>query len=1058
MCNANAQTYIQKSSLVKKQSDGRLFYKRDGDGFLLPDFSYAGYHKSEVALPIVDTVMSISAIAGDNTSRIQAAISQIAALPKNANGFRGALLLKAGNYEIKGSLEVNADGIVLRGEGQNTILTATGNSPADRTVVILGTTAFGNTTDDNYWTPIAGTKQNITDDVVKAGALSFFVADASQYNLGDAVIIHHPCTSEWVEALGGGGSQDLSEHWTVGQVPIYYRRNIAAMHGNRITVDAPIYYTLNKSLSQSYIYKTDAPFVCEVGIENLKIVIQGSGSSHAKDAVRFRSAENAWAKDVVVSGFSLSGFITESARQISVLNCQAISPIAPGGSGYKYNFNSYAFSQLILFKDCYAQGGRHNFISNGTATSSGIVFQNCVGDGALETSEGHRHWTQAMLFDNHKEINIDAGNALVLGLYNRNKSGSGHGYGAAQSVLWNCNVGEGEQSIICLHQPPTSQNYAIGCIARILSGNPGMSSRDFPEGFIEYHNIPITDIVSLYAEQLADRLANGNIRLEAAPNSIDADILGYSEQSNLIEEHFNGAIWAAASGGDSVLINILNIGTGYMHLSSAVTVNATQNNGVSHGFSQGMINLNGADAMVELPKIPSCGSITVNVKCNSGKMLIVQKYVGDRWGTIAEKYISENGDYESFTFHVNETMPVKLRLNSETTSGFNIYDLIVTDFIFNPNSSDTVPADYDNAPFLGYVDFSVEPGIFKTIGSENNFANGIRHGFNFQNVVLNPNKAVGNFVGSVILQNFNGILEIPKVKNAGNITVAANFETADGAFYLQKKNGNNWENIATANYQNENIYTFTIESEDSVKLRIVNTGSCEVEIFDIVVEPYSNEENIVYYSQEIVHEQFNTTFNNNISGWTDQDEGNHNFDIAVAGEMLPMYLTNCIVSTTSTQAGASSTGRVRFAGTSSIMELPEIPSCGVFAINVNAGTATGKSVTLQKYSGNEWSDLKTFSLTDVPQTLEYMMEEKLPVKLRLMTKNSGAKNIYELWITNYDAVPTENEDILLQHNLINTVFYNLVGIKLNKEPEFGIFIKMQIFDDGKIKVEKISKR
>ena len=46
------------------------------------------------------------------------------------DGFRGALLLRAGNYRLASSLRIRASGIVLRGEGMGdtgTILTGTGN-------------------------------------------------------------------------------------------------------------------------------------------------------------------------------------------------------------------------------------------------------------------------------------------------------------------------------------------------------------------------------------------------------------------------------------------------------------------------------------------------------------------------------------------------------------------------------------------------------------------------------------------------------------------------------------------------------------------------------------------------------------------------------------------------------------------------------------------------------------------------------------------------------------------------------------------------------------------
>jgi len=143
-----------------------------------------------------------------------------------------------------------------------------------------------------------------------------------------------------------------------------------------------------------------------------------------------------------------------------------------------YNFNTYVYSQLNLFKNCYASKGRHHYISNGTSSTSGNVFLRCTSDAINAANEGHRQWTQGMLYDNHKEINLKRD--FVLGLYNRVAMGTGHGWAAVHSVLWNCDV-DATYGKIALQQPPTAQNYAIGCFAKTITGNP-ISATNFPIG------------------------------------------------------------------------------------------------------------------------------------------------------------------------------------------------------------------------------------------------------------------------------------------------------------------------------------------------------------------------------------------------------------------------------------------------------------------------------------------------------------------------------------------------------------------------------------------------
>ena len=57
------------------------------------DFSYAGYGKGIVQRPGVPVAIRLAPTNGDNTARIQAALDAASALPLNAAGIRGAVLL-----------------------------------------------------------------------------------------------------------------------------------------------------------------------------------------------------------------------------------------------------------------------------------------------------------------------------------------------------------------------------------------------------------------------------------------------------------------------------------------------------------------------------------------------------------------------------------------------------------------------------------------------------------------------------------------------------------------------------------------------------------------------------------------------------------------------------------------------------------------------------------------------------------------------------------------------------------------------------------------------------
>lgn len=480
----------------------------------LPDFSHAGYHGAEMDIPVVDEVKRISPIEGDNTAHIQAAIDAVGLLPLDANGHRGAVVLEAGLYPIYGTINIPYSGVVIRGVGQgedsqtNTILRAIGDKPHQRDVVMVG-----NSSRIGAQSMVSGTKQSILDDSVAVGACEFHVTNASKYKEGDPIAIYHPCTEVWLKAVNYGGvpypdptsPSDPDERWVIDQLPILYHRYITRIDGNKIMVDAPVFYTLRKSLAQPYVYTPNMKgTVTECGVENLRIEVESAGGSdenHAWSTLHFKSVENCWAFGCTFVGFGHSGIITEACRRSTFTRCNAIDPVAIVTGERMYNFNTYLYSQLNLFSYCYARSGRHHYISNGTSTTSGNVFLNCVSDNVQNANEGHRQWTQGMLYDGHVEKNLCR--SFVIGLYNRVAMGTGHGWAAVNSVLWNCDV-DASYGVIGLQQPPTAQNYAIGCKAKSITGKP-IKASDFAHGYVEGTNQSGLEIPSLYLYQLEKR-------------------------------------------------------------------------------------------------------------------------------------------------------------------------------------------------------------------------------------------------------------------------------------------------------------------------------------------------------------------------------------------------------------------------------------------------------------------------------------------------------------------------------------------------------------------------
>src|SRR5471030_2522252 len=173
---------------IREDESGKLIYTPDAAGNRVIDFSLAGYGGGGVAIPQVPARIFVSPQGPDDQRRIQAAIDLVGSMPVGPDGFRGAVLLKPGRYQIAGSLRLTASGVVLRGSGQGeggTILDAIGQSR--RTLIEIGGTGDR--------TELAETRKNVTNAFVPVGATRLGVEDASGFSVGARVVVRRPCTA-----------------------------------------------------------------------------------------------------------------------------------------------------------------------------------------------------------------------------------------------------------------------------------------------------------------------------------------------------------------------------------------------------------------------------------------------------------------------------------------------------------------------------------------------------------------------------------------------------------------------------------------------------------------------------------------------------------------------------------------------------------------------------------------------------------------------------------------------------------------------------------------------
>jgi hypothetical protein len=507
--------FAQTSSLVRLEN-GRLVYTADSKGNIIPDFSSVGYRKSDVALPNVPVVKTISPVPGDNAAHIRRAIADVAAL-KEENGFKGAILFKAGTYNIGSTITISESGIVLRGEGDASILYASGTSKYNPIVFSSGGK-----------TEVASTRVAITQGYVPIGAKKITVASGHSFAKDDWVNVRREPTSAWISQIGMDGMG--GESWSASNYKVAYERQITKVEGNTLTLDAPVVDVIDKDggYASGFVVKFTDSRVRNVGIENFKMDSRYSSSTdenHGWRAVVFDDATNGWARNINAYNFGTSAVLVDKGGSfITVENCKMIDPKSQDTGGRRYSF--HIDGQRCLVQDCYARNGRHDYVTSGTIPGPN-VFLNSRGEESGGDCGAHMKWSTGILWDN-------VTNDKDMSARNYWTTGGGHGWGGGQLMFWNCKTPH-----VMMQDPKGDQrNWAIGCVANKID-----NSGNHPEalGIVESPGTRIAAIPSLFMAQLLERLDGGGNPQAANPVFSPAGGTYSSAQSVTITSSTSGA-------------------------------------------------------------------------------------------------------------------------------------------------------------------------------------------------------------------------------------------------------------------------------------------------------------------------------------------------------------------------------------------------------------------------------------------------------------------------------------------------------------------------------------
>lgn len=499
---ASVGGYSQQSKLVQTGSKGKLTYTtyaNEGESNsinIIPDYSHAGYKGGGIALPDVPVKKTLSPQAGDNHKYIQDAIEAVEQLPQDANGIRGAILLKAGTYELNGLLTISKSGVVLRGEGQGekgTILKDL--VPGQHSFIRIKGSGKGHG---------ESTSVKITTEYVPTGATVINVENAKGFKAGDSIMVVRQPNQQWIDAL------NMAQF---GWKPNYYKaefeRTIAKITGNQITLKEPVVDPIQVQYGGGYIYKAKREGrISQCGIENLRMESAfktDTSEDHGWDAVALLRAENCWVKQVTAKYFGYACVSIESQSVYNtVVECAMLDPKSITTGGRKYSFVVESGSAFNFLNRCYTRGGRHDFVT-GSVVPGPNVFLDCYSTDTYADIGPHHRWATGLLFDN-----IYGGQIRVQ---NRGAMGTGHGWSGAQVMFWN---NHSYKSDFKVNSAVGSKNWAIGCTGQ---------KQDGTTGYWENWGTPVTPR-SLYMQQLKDRLGE-----KAVNNTISKE----QQKSNIWE-------------------------------------------------------------------------------------------------------------------------------------------------------------------------------------------------------------------------------------------------------------------------------------------------------------------------------------------------------------------------------------------------------------------------------------------------------------------------------------------------------------------------------------------
>ncbi|HEV2453658.1 MAG TPA: hypothetical protein VGY98_05320, partial [Verrucomicrobiae bacterium] len=213
-----------------------------------------------------------------------------------------------------------------------------------------------------------------------------------------------------------------------------------------------------------------------------------------------QNIKNSWIKDVLMSGWGNALSIND--KWCTVQDCLYTNPATGTASAAPAAFTFGGSAAQSLFQRCASDGGYYHIMVTQAATPGPNVFLNFNCSGTHYNGGPHQRWAAGALHDNiHMAPDSEGDYTPYLAINNRGNDGSGQGWSAGFSVMYNCVVPQFQ-----FEQPETTTNQYNWTI-----GGTGATAGYSDNGIYDTLGSIVTPR-SLYLEQLKERL--GPLALE----------------------------------------------------------------------------------------------------------------------------------------------------------------------------------------------------------------------------------------------------------------------------------------------------------------------------------------------------------------------------------------------------------------------------------------------------------------------------------------------------------------------------------------------------------------